>query len=414
MERALFWLYITTFVIIWTVYQFNKESHLVSFPSGSDNNTSKYTTDNTRGPRASSSLQLVIIMGHHGNRASDFSLHTPFYPLNDTNIWPYGASQLTNSGRLQMYKLGRKLRTLYDGFISRYYGPEHVMAYSPDSTRQLMSAELLLAGLFPPSGYQVWNKDLMWQPIPVYPTYKEHSLRVAPSRKGAECPRFQEVQTKYLDEFNQQYSANITDLIDYVERNGLSLNDVPVQVLDSNRMRSLLFAIWETLVHVNDEGWELPDWSKRIYPDPISLLISKVTTAYVSASYTQIKLFGGEIFQEMINFMQEKVDDSKNPKHIYYYSIHDWTIFGMMNILGRTDFDVLEVKTGSALILELHRDPQKGSYYVQVLFINGASADLEPTDVNIPACAFPCDFHQLLNITEKYYNVTDWVKECHD
>lgn len=30
------------------------------------------------------------------------------------------------------------------------------------------SASLVLAGLFPPKNNQVWNNDLLWQPIPVH------------------------------------------------------------------------------------------------------------------------------------------------------------------------------------------------------------------------------------------------------
>lgn len=39
---------------------------------------------------------------------------------------------------------------------------------STDIDRTLMSAEANLAGLYPPSGSQVWNEKLLWQPIPVH------------------------------------------------------------------------------------------------------------------------------------------------------------------------------------------------------------------------------------------------------
>lgn len=35
-----------------------------------------------------------------------------------------------------------------------------------NSDRTLSSALMTLAGMFPPSGNQIWNKDIHWQPIP--------------------------------------------------------------------------------------------------------------------------------------------------------------------------------------------------------------------------------------------------------
>lgn len=40
---------------------------------------------------------------------------------------------------------------------------------SSDTDRTLMSAELFLAGMFPPSEEEMWNhENLHWQPIPVH------------------------------------------------------------------------------------------------------------------------------------------------------------------------------------------------------------------------------------------------------
>ena len=44
---------------------------------------------------------------------------------------------------------------------------------STNYDRTLMSASSVLAGLFPPAGDQVWNKDMPWQPIPVHTVPKD-------------------------------------------------------------------------------------------------------------------------------------------------------------------------------------------------------------------------------------------------
>lgn len=67
-----------------------------------------------------------------------------------------------------MYDLGQNLRTQYKDFLPQLYWPKEVNVTSSYADRCLMSAELLTAGLFPPKGPQVWNENLLWQPIPIH------------------------------------------------------------------------------------------------------------------------------------------------------------------------------------------------------------------------------------------------------
>lgn len=73
--------------------------------------------------------------------------------------------------------MGRYLKNLYEDFLGDVYTEDYVDVRSTDVTRTKMSAQLVLAGLFPPSEIQLWNQDLVWQPIPVaYKTAAEEDV----------------------------------------------------------------------------------------------------------------------------------------------------------------------------------------------------------------------------------------------
>lgn len=57
-----------------------------------------------------------------------------------------------------------------------------------------MSAESNLAGLFPPEGNQVWNRDISWQPIPIH-TVPEALDSVLAAKKP--CARYNQALKKY-------------------------------------------------------------------------------------------------------------------------------------------------------------------------------------------------------------------------
>lgn len=52
--------------------------------------------------------------------------------------------------------------------IVRLHTNLNIPFYLKDLDRTIMSALSALAGLFPPSGQQIWNNDILWQPVPVH------------------------------------------------------------------------------------------------------------------------------------------------------------------------------------------------------------------------------------------------------
>lgn len=67
---------------------------------------------------------------------------------------------------MQMFKAGEYFRRRYGVILGDKYSPETIYIISTDTDRASASALATLAGLFVPTGDEIWNKNLLWQPIP--------------------------------------------------------------------------------------------------------------------------------------------------------------------------------------------------------------------------------------------------------
>lgn len=66
------------------------------------------------------------------------------------------------------FKLGEYLKREYSSFLGNTYFKELIEMRSTDTTRTKMSAQLVLAGMWPPNEEQKWHPKLNWQPIPIF------------------------------------------------------------------------------------------------------------------------------------------------------------------------------------------------------------------------------------------------------
>ncbi|KAG8288091.1 hypothetical protein J6590_023457 [Homalodisca vitripennis] len=373
------------------------------------NIASSLSQANTRGTRASPTLQLVYVVTHHGIMAPMLTFPTNPYQPDDTKYWPNGAGELTQIGRMQMYKLGQKFRSMYDGFLDQTYQAKEFKANSFINTRALDTAELFLAGLYPPRGFQVWKKDLLWQPIPVFPTLYDHEDILNFTTKST-CPRFRAAQLDSLMKADILYNPSLSNFMnDIVPYTGIDLEFYKKLYGDLYRQQSVT-TVWHTLKFIADNGLSLPDWATKAYPEPVISLRTVTGSAFFAGSFDQIRLLSGELFREVVDMFRSKVNNSTDVRKMYYYSGRDFTILSLLLMLGQQNDRY--VNTGSALIYELHRNPSTGNFYVQVLYVDGGSPESVPEDINIQGCGSPCDLYQLLNITDKYYNITNWNQEC--
>lgn len=66
-----------------------------------------------------------------------------------------------------MHNLGKYFRERYSSFLPEIYYSADFKAISSNADTCLMSMAVLLAGLYPPHKFQIWNPHILWQPIPV-------------------------------------------------------------------------------------------------------------------------------------------------------------------------------------------------------------------------------------------------------
>lgn len=124
----------------------------------------------------------------------------------------------TKVGKQEQYELGKYLRRRYQNLIGSQYSSDNVYIRSSDTDRSLQSAAANAAGMFPPTGDEVWNKDLFWQPIPVHssiPFSDDYLLNT-----DAFCPRYDQLFREFTKstEFKYEMKKN-AELIEYLRMN---------------------------------------------------------------------------------------------------------------------------------------------------------------------------------------------------
>lgn len=90
------------------------------------------------------------------------------------------------------------MKNRYQNFLTKTYNPSRVSIKSTTFDRTMMSVQSLLASLYEPVDFQIWNPNLLWQPIPVL-TANLDALFLY------KCPRYNQLLGQVIksDEFIQ-------------------------------------------------------------------------------------------------------------------------------------------------------------------------------------------------------------------
>nr|XP_018912206.1 PREDICTED: prostatic acid phosphatase-like isoform X3 [Bemisia tabaci] len=295
------------------------------------------------GSSAEPTLRFVSIIHRHGDRAPEASY--PLDPYRADSFWPEGLGALLQSGKIGLHRLGTFLRQRYDGFLSAKYLPAEIFVFSSFHDRCLMSASLVLAGLYPPLRTQLWDPDLKWQPIPIHTVPLTHDDIICVSKR---CPLLSKEEAKWLATIQLK-----------LEEQGLPLPEW-AHTINRGRLRSL-----------SDIG------VLKHFATPTMIKLKSVRTLFVPRKESgrgsvnigsSSQNYSCVLIKEILMNMKLKANARERfERRLHLYSAHDGTIAYLWRGLSVTsEIDRSSLSYGAALMIELHEI--NGKHQVKILY----------------------------------------------
>ncbi|KAH0999671.1 hypothetical protein HUJ04_006053, partial [Dendroctonus ponderosae] len=338
----------------------------------------------------SSTLFLSYVLFRHGNRTPDSVQEMyPNDPYLIETYYPTGLGQLTNAGKIREFNIGTSLRQRYSRFLSELYLPEEVEAFSTDYSRTKASLQLVLAGLFPPQGPQLWNPSVLWQPVPYrYAPRGRDSLLM-----GGLCPTYLQLYQEMEEsiEMRSKFMKHHT-FFEYISRHS------GLEVSTFRHIYNLYFG----LSTEEEWGFSLPDWTQPIWP-------RKVTAVAIHEYYVQMandrmwKLASGHLLRKILHDTETKIAQLSKGCKIHLYSAHENNVVQLLILLGV--FWPHIPCYGAHVILEVHHIEEE--FGIKVFYQNWEVE--HPELLQIPGCDVFCPLDQFRELFSKYMPEDD---EC--
>ncbi|XP_069068019.1 lysosomal acid phosphatase-like isoform X2 [Pleurodeles waltl] len=301
----------------------------------------------------------------------------------------------------QHYKLGQYLKKRYQGFLNATYNRDEIYVRSTDYDRTLMSAEANLAGMYPPTGEQIWNDTIPWQPIPVHtvPLSEDQLLRFPLEN----CDCFEKLRngTVNSSQFQKLIEPYKVFLKDIFNDTGYS-EDMLIN-------EGKLWFVYDTLLCEEIHNLALPMWATPNYRAKL-LNISQILVKALFGLYKheeKSRLQGGVLVDAILkNF----TDFSKKPtkRKMIIYSAHDTTLLALQIALNVSNDQLPPY--AACHIFELHQEDD-GNHSIDMFYHNHTGAD--PHALLLPDCGTPCTLQRFSDLVTPII-AEDWKKECED
>lgn len=246
-----------------------------------------------------------------------------------------------------------------------------------------------MAGLYPPLGAQIWDRNLMWQPIPIHTLPQTEDAVLAMEKK---CPKYDLLlrQLKKSPVF-KDLDRKLRDLYAYVTKN-TGRSTASIQDLEY---------VYNTLFIEDLYNFTLPNWTKPIYPDKLKPWAG---LSFAIGTYTKelARLKTGPFFHQLRELFSNA---SAQGAKFHVFSAHDLTIASLLNALGIFEYHAPPYT--STIIFELRSS--KNGPYVNVFYKNSSV----PQNMILKDCNFDCPLSDFVGILEPIsVSLPQWHDEC--
>ncbi|XP_057302555.1 lysosomal acid phosphatase-like [Hydractinia symbiolongicarpus] len=329
-------------------------------------------------------LKMVHLLYRHGHRSP-----VAIYPNNpyQEKVWPDGLERLTQIGMNMEYDLGKFLRKRYvqTHFINSSYLHKEVYIRSSATDRCLQSAEAQLAALYPPKGWQVWNADIPWQPVPIQTVPADNDPVLRPD--STYCPTLHKIwEAKKHEPKYVRKEKKYAKLMKYVSRHsGWDVNfDNAWIVMDDLKSEKV-------------QGLPTPKWALPIYDDLQYITDWLFLNKYIGGAKLG-KILGGTLLGVINEGMLKlsKGKDLDKLRKLNMFSGHDTSILSLSTAL---DIPITESPYyASCLMIELYTN-HRGAYFVEMNFRNDSSGSTYPAKLR--HCGHSCPLKRFIKLTQR-------------
>ncbi|XP_069667802.1 prostatic acid phosphatase isoform X2 [Haliaeetus albicilla] len=308
-------------------------------------------------------LKFVVVVFRHGDRTPVVNFPTD---LHKESEWPQGFGQLTKTGMQQLFELGQYTRERYSNFLNSTYNRQEFYIQSTDYDRTIMSAQSYLSGLFPPTSSQIWNPELLWQPIPVHILQKSTDRRL--HFPLPDCPLFDELQ-----------------------------NETQTSSEFQNRIQPYM------AIH----NYTLPVWATKDVIDKLEKLaeLSLLSLFGLYKTEEKSRLQGGVLVNVILNSIKQAANSSKQ-RRMEVYSAHDTTVGALQIALNI--FNGKLPPYAACQFFELYQE-SSGRYSIEMHYRNDSSKD--PYLLTLPGCTSSCPLEKFAELVSPVIT-ENWSKEC--